>query len=101
MILDPENTRQDLDDRLALDMHSAASRITSSVVTIHGTEDRVIPVGDASLFKAAIPGGCEVVLVEGADHSFTVPELGERAVAEVVAAVLGHPWGEVAWPSSS
>ncbi|KAG1656552.1 hypothetical protein FOA52_011504 [Chlamydomonas sp. UWO 241] len=81
-------TQQDLDGRLALDMHAAAAAIkTSRVLTVHGSADPVIPVGDAHEFAAVIPNHA-LVVVEGADHVFRAPEHMAACVDAVVAGVL-------------
>lgn len=40
---------QDLEERMGLDMEAAARRIEGQVLTIHGTDDRVIPVEDGQV----------------------------------------------------
>lgn len=40
------------------------------VLTVHGSSDPVIPVGDASEFAKIIPNH-KLIIIEGADHSYT------------------------------
>ena len=40
------------------------------VLTVHGSSDPVIPGGDASEFAKIIPNH-KLIIIEGADHSYT------------------------------
>ncbi|CAM9472319.1 unnamed protein product [Choristocarpus tenellus] len=65
---------QDLEERAALDMRKTSGAIKKSeVLTIHGTEDEIIPVADASDFAQAVGCSHELVVVPGATHRFATP----------------------------
>ncbi|GFR43014.1 hypothetical protein Agub_g4015 [Astrephomene gubernaculifera] len=92
-------TQEAVSERMSLDMLAAARRIRHSrVLTLHGTADTVIPVGDAQLLLGAMregrreqgeeqDGWHELVLVEGADHFFRRPEEAAVVVQRVVKCV--------------
>lgn len=62
---------QDMHERISTDMTAAAASIQhSTVMTIHGTADRTIPMADAALFAEHIKRHT-LKLVDGADHRFT------------------------------
>lgn len=44
-------------------------RIQAPVLLLHGDEDTTVPVADAYELHAHAPGGTELVVVEGADHT--------------------------------
>lgn len=44
--------------------------VNGRVLTVHGSDDEVIPVGDAKEFAKIIPNH-KLEIVEGADHSYT------------------------------
>lgn len=62
---------QDMHERISTDMTAAAASIQhSTVLTIHGTADRTIPMADAEMFAEHIKLH-KLKLVDGADHRFT------------------------------
>ncbi|CAN8278072.1 unnamed protein product [Cochlearia groenlandica] len=65
-------TEESLMERLNTDMHEASLKIDKEcmVLTIHGSEDELIPVEDAKEFAKIIPNH-KLEIVEGADHSYT------------------------------
>uniref|UniRef100_A0A1J3CRE9 Serine aminopeptidase S33 domain-containing protein n=2 Tax=Noccaea caerulescens TaxID=107243 RepID=A0A1J3CRE9_NOCCA len=65
-------TEESLMERLGTDMHEACLKIDREcrVLTVHGSDDEVIPVGDAKEFAKIIPNH-KLEIVEGADHSYT------------------------------
>ncbi|KAG4929599.1 hypothetical protein JHK82_046664 [Glycine max] len=65
-------TLESLMDRLDTNMHEACLQIDKEcrVLTVHGSSDPVIPVGDASEFAKIIPNH-KLIIIEGADHSYT------------------------------
>lgn len=72
-----------MQERLDTDMKAAALSIKKSkVLTMHGTMDDVIPVGDARQFSELISNH-ELVEVEGADHMFSNPAHAEMMAAKV------------------
>ena len=71
-------------DRLDLDMKAAAAKIRQSeVLTIHGTKDKVIPVDDAKQWGGQIKNH-ELRIIDGAGHTFLMPEHSEAMIAAVV-----------------
>lgn len=64
-------TKADLRDRLTTNMHAACLAIPEStrVLTIHGTNDEIIPADDAYQFAQRISTH-KLVLVKDADHSY-------------------------------
>ncbi|CAI0399570.1 unnamed protein product [Linum tenue] len=76
-------TEADLMDRMNINMHKACQQIDKDcrVLTIHGSADEVIPVGDAYKFAKIIPNH-ELHIVEGADHGYKLHQ------AELASAVL-------------
>ena len=82
-------TKWSLQDRLDTDMRAAAAKIRhSEVLTVHGSKDRVIPVEDSRQWGAHIANH-ELLVVDGADHSFLMPEHSERMIAAVVERCTG------------
>ena len=65
-------TEESLMDRLSTNMQSSCSLIKSNcrVLTVHGSEDEVIPVEDASKFANLIPNH-ELRIIEGANHRYS------------------------------
>ncbi|XP_071716291.1 putative uncharacterized protein YDL057W isoform X2 [Rutidosis leptorrhynchoides] len=64
-------TEESLMERLNTNMHEAGLKINKGcrVLTVHGSDDEVIPVEDASEFAKIIPKH-ELRIVEGANHSY-------------------------------
>ncbi|XP_051136869.1 uncharacterized protein LOC127255400 isoform X2 [Andrographis paniculata] len=65
-------TKESLTDRLATDTLAACRTIPRScrVLTVHGTQDEIVPVEDAFEFDKHIPNH-KVCIVDGADHEYT------------------------------
>ncbi|ESQ45815.1 hypothetical protein EUTSA_v10010563mg [Eutrema salsugineum] len=65
-------TEESLMERLNTDMHEACLKIDKEcrVLTVHGSDDEVIPVEDAKEFAKIIPNH-KLEIVEGADHCYT------------------------------
>jgi pimeloyl-ACP methyl ester carboxylesterase len=65
-------TEKSLMDRLSTDIHEACLKIDKEcrVLTVHGSEDEVIPVEDAKEFAKIIPNH-KLEIVEGANHGYT------------------------------
>ncbi|XP_013672840.1 uncharacterized protein BNAC03G53510D isoform X1 [Brassica napus] len=65
-------TEESLMERLSTDMHEACLNIDKEcrVLTVHGSDDVVIPVEDANEFAKIIPNH-KLEIVEGADHCYT------------------------------
>ncbi|KAH0849656.1 hypothetical protein HID58_096205 [Brassica napus] len=65
-------TEESLMERLSTDMHEACLKIDKEcrVLTVHGSDDEVIPVEDAKEFAKIIPNH-KLTIVEGADHCYT------------------------------
>ncbi|KAG2329724.1 hypothetical protein Bca52824_000904 [Brassica carinata] len=64
-------TEESLMERLSTDMHEACLMIDKDcrVLTVHGSDDEVIPVQDAKEFAKIIPNH-KLEIVEGADHRY-------------------------------
>ena len=64
--------RDVLDDlrrnRAALDMETAAGRLGSTLLIVHGTADEAVPVGEAHALHGAA-GEAELSIIEGAGHT--------------------------------
>lgn len=76
-------TKQSMDERLAVDMAAAAREVSSEVLTIHGSADKTIPVGDAYKFDEVIRRH-SLFVVDGADHNFRSQEHAQRMIDKVV-----------------
>ena len=79
-------TRESYEERLATDMAGACASIPSGVrlLTVHGTDDRVVPVLDAHSFERAVGASHTTVLLPGASHLFVDDEAhAARLVREV------------------
>ncbi|WOG94237.1 hypothetical protein DCAR_0313530 [Daucus carota subsp. sativus] len=65
-------TKKSLMERLNTNIHEACLNIdnTCRVLTVHGSDDEVIPVEDAMEFDKIIPNH-KLHIVEGANHSYT------------------------------
>ncbi|KAB2079855.1 hypothetical protein ES319_A05G031300v1 [Gossypium barbadense] len=65
-------TKESLMERLSLDMHEVCLKIPREcrVLTVHGSADEIIPVGDALEFAKIIPNH-KLHIVEGANHNYT------------------------------
>lgn len=78
--------RQDVEDRVSLDMCAAAAAIHNTrVLTMHGSADTTIPLEDGREFQRRIAGS-ELVAIEGADHNFVAEP---RYAQELIEAVVG------------
>ena len=66
---------------MTIDMADISSRIPSDirVITVHGSDDSTIPVKDAQEFAKLLPGN-NLVVIEGADHNYTVQEHADQLV---------------------
>mmetsp|Transcript_18237 Transcript_18237/g.33286 ORF Transcript_18237/g.33286 Transcript_18237/m.33286 type:complete len:300 (-) Transcript_18237:1206-2105(-) len=77
-------TKRDLDERMKLDMLSEVRRISlAEVLTIHGSQDRVVKVADAQGLARVIPSH-SLAIVDGADHNFKSPVHADLLVRKVV-----------------
>lgn len=65
-------TEESLMDRLATNTHEACLSIHENcrVLTVHGSDDRIVSVTEASEFAKYIKNH-KLCLIEGADHEFT------------------------------
>eukprot|EP00744_Colponema_vietnamica_P019702 GILI01027903.1.p1 GENE.GILI01027903.1~~GILI01027903.1.p1 ORF type:complete len:257 (-),score=63.95 GILI01027903.1:68-838(-) len=64
-------TKDQMDERLNLDMSQVAAISRSKVYTFHGTKDVTIPCADAEEFRRVIKQELHTVtIVQGADHNF-------------------------------
>lgn len=76
--------------RLHLDNLTEIARVSCPVLVFHGTADRLVPADMGEQVAAAVPGGVELVLIEGAGHNETY-DYGGRAYREKVAAFVAAP----------
>lgn len=77
-------TKEELEDRLATDMRAAAAAIkTTRVLTVHGSDDQVIPVDDGRAFARDIAGS-SLHIVSGADHNFRAPQHADDMIRAIV-----------------
>jgi hypothetical protein len=85
-------TKEALLGRLELDMAPIARAIPTSVavLTLHGADDRVIPVDDAREFDKLIPNH-RLVILPAATHNFSSREAD---VAAVIREFMGAARGE-------
>lgn len=76
-------SQESLMDRLSTDMRAACRSIHGNcrVVTVHGSEDQLVPVTDALEFDKNITNH-KLRIIQGADHEFTLHQ------AELATAVL-------------
>lgn len=74
---------ESMTERLNINMHDACLSIGAScrVLTVHGSEDEVIPVADAKVFAKIIPNH-QLKIIEGANHGYSAHQ------DEFIAAVL-------------
>ncbi|KAI4335289.1 hypothetical protein L6164_013950 [Bauhinia variegata] len=65
-------TEESLVDRLTISMHEACLQIDKDcrLLTVHGSADETIPVGDAFKFAKILPNN-KLEIIEGADHNYT------------------------------
>ncbi|KAK1314597.1 hypothetical protein QJS10_CPA06g01062 [Acorus calamus] len=65
-------TEESLMDRLNTDMHTACLSIDQNcrVLTVHGSEDEIVPMEDALEFSKIIPNH-KLHIIEGADHAYS------------------------------
>ncbi|XP_026662640.1 putative uncharacterized protein YDL057W [Phoenix dactylifera] len=75
-------TEDSLMDRLSTDMHAASISIDKAcrVLTVHGSEDEIVPAEDALEFAKLIPNH-KLRIIEGANHCYTAHQ-------EVLASVV-------------
>ncbi|GBG88426.1 hypothetical protein CBR_g47125 [Chara braunii] len=65
-------TLASLEERLATDMKAAAEAIHKSrVMTVHGSDDAVVPAEDGRSFAQSIQCSHKLVILEGASHRYT------------------------------
>ncbi|VFQ83027.1 unnamed protein product [Cuscuta campestris] len=83
-------TEESLMDRLNTDMNKACLQIDRGcrVLTVHGSNDEIIPVEDAFEFNKVVPNH-ELKIIEGANHDYKV-EQDELAYAVVSFIKEGH-----------
>jgi fermentation-respiration switch protein FrsA (DUF1100 family) len=72
---------------MAVPMADACAQIAAAgkvrVLTVHGAADATIPVHDARLIAAAVPGS-RLIEIEGGNHNFTDPTHRAQLVAAAV-----------------
>ncbi|XP_050124420.1 uncharacterized protein LOC126601715 isoform X2 [Malus sylvestris] len=75
-------TEESLIERLTTDMRAACQSINQNcwVLTVHGSNDKIVPFEDAFEFDKIIPNH-KVSIVEGADHEYT---LHQNELASIV-----------------
>mmetsp|Transcript_13786 Transcript_13786/g.36996 ORF Transcript_13786/g.36996 Transcript_13786/m.36996 type:complete len:351 (+) Transcript_13786:237-1289(+) len=91
-------TRASLEERLALDMRDELSHIARNgaaaglrVLTVHGSDDQVVPVSDAYTVHDELGDGLHTLkVVKGADHRFTSPDDLAALVTETLLFIESH-----------
>ncbi len=86
---EPMDTGQKwIDGMDALDMAEVASRIDIPLLLINGSNDDVVPPANADELHALIPSS-QVLIIDGADHTFNVFSGDMTAFDELMAATTG------------
>mmetsp|Transcript_37017 Transcript_37017/g.116461 ORF Transcript_37017/g.116461 Transcript_37017/m.116461 type:complete len:115 (-) Transcript_37017:95-439(-) len=80
-------TKEQIDERMGLDMACVSAIKSCEVLVVHGDRDTVCPVEDAFMYQSAIQG-CTVKVIKGANHIFSGKQALEDMLA-VVAAFVG------------
>lgn len=60
-----------LEDAAALRPLEAAGRYVGPSIVVHGSEDAAVPPSDASDYRVALGGTCQLHFISGADHVFS------------------------------
>ena len=98
---DPETPIQVLQAELGAaarhDTYDRLPSITAPTLVLHGTDDRLLPVQDGRILAERIPGA-ELILFEGAGHSYMLEKQAEADAA--VLDFLRRHQGQVAVPSA-
>ncbi len=86
---EPMDTGQKwIDGMDALDMTAVASRIDIPLLLINGSNDDVVPPSNADDLHAIIPSS-DVLIIDGADHTFNIFSGDMAAFDELMAATAG------------
>lgn|GEM_PF-1387650 len=72
------------DDLLLMSPESSAARVTCPVLVVHGTADRLVPLGEAERLGRALGSRAQSVTIEGAPHQLLLGEARDH-VAELLA----------------
>ncbi|HEX2203529.1 MAG TPA: alpha/beta fold hydrolase [Longimicrobium sp.] len=91
MPMGPGYWRDAEENRARLDIGAAAARVTVPWLIVHGDADTSVPVDDARALYAAAGKNAELLVIEGADHTFgarhpyagATPELRTAAEASL------------------
>jgi dienelactone hydrolase len=67
--------------------HSQLESYTGAIYFIHGSADTVIPVSNSYTLKNAVRGGADVLVIEGADHSFKQKEHEEELIKKTITCI--------------
>lgn len=59
-----------LEDMMKWDLLALAGKFPGPVLILHGSADETVPVETADKYHRAFPGDPELVIIEGADHTF-------------------------------
>ncbi len=78
-----------VEDARRVDVAGAAKRISCPWRIIHGAEDTVVPVSDAQALSQASNGKAELIVVPGADHQFSQPQIREQLLDQIAAFLDG------------
>ena len=79
-----------LDDLVRVDVLGAARRVRAATLVTHGRDDRVVPVADAELLHAALPGPKALHVTEGCDHRYSNPEHLRALLADTEGWLVAH-----------
>ncbi len=67
-------------DALSRNPYETDGRLQCKILIVHGDSDEIVPVAQSLKLKEALGDSCQLVVVEGADHSFE-PGKKEEAMA--------------------
>lgn len=79
-----------LEDLERLDVPAAAKQVACPVLVIHGAADLTVPVEEAEELERCLPGKKQLLILKGADHRFSEPELMKQAIAESIDWIVQH-----------
>ncbi len=72
-----------LTDMLSHDMLKAVAGMKAPLLIVHGDKDEIVPVDQAKIAHEANPKGSEIVIINGADHFFSIQEHREQAARTI------------------
>src|SRR5690554_4965040 len=73
-----------LEDMMKWDLLALAGKFPGPVLILHGSADETVPVETADKYHRAFPGDPELVIIEGADHTFNRHDWEAQVLRETV-----------------